>query len=480
MTDFHFLETAWCSFTSLYFWVLFIAFFTLFLLLKSFSQRGMLLFVLAFNLFFAFCADIQTVCILAVGIPISFYLTKWMDGRNEAARTGVLLLTVGVEIFPLLYFKLLGEADSLLHTLLYSNFSPSALIVPVGLSFFSLQAVSYSVDVYRKQLRQRPTLLEYAFFLSFFPLLLAGPITRAGTLLPQLRRRTAALPSLVYGGLFLIGSGLVKKMLVADYIATFVNPVFADPKAYESLELLFAALGFTAQIYADFSAYSDLAIGLASLLGIHLPDNFRAPYAALNLTDFWRCWHISLSSWLRDYVYIPLGGSRHGFVRTILHLFITFILAGLWHGGTVVFLLWGVLHAFGVSLHKLLQPLLRWVPNVFFVRVLSWIFTFSFLVFSWILFRASSVEAWHTFLTALVSDFSWNLLPAFVQARPLFLLLLTLCVVLQWLPKSFSRLMAQHFSTLPFILKFLLGVFLAMLLSENSTAYVKPFLYAAF
>ena len=274
------------------------------------------------------------------------------------------------------------------------------IILPVGISFFTFQALSYVIDVYRNEIPPAPTLLSFSVYLAFFPQLVAGPIVRAEVFLPQLGSQRADQPlETSRAGLLILG-GLFKKIVLANTLATYLaDPVFGFPEAYGALDTLLGVYGYALQIYCDFSAYSDIAIGVALLLGFRFPDNFRAPYFATRFQDFWRRWHISLSTWLRDYLYIPLGGSRRSRVRTGINLFITFLLGGLWHGANWRFVVWGGLHGLYLSMERLVLWI---VPASFrdgkaryWIRPLAWLTVFHGVCLSWFFFRADTFEdAW--------------------------------------------------------------------------------------
>jgi len=262
------------------------------------------------------------------------------------------------------------------------------IVLPIGISFFTFQAISYVVDVYRGDWRASP-LGDVAILQAFFPHLVAGPIVRAKELLPQLR--TPRDPRAVFAGpgLFLIAGGLIKKTVVADELARrVVDPVFNDPVAHSGAEVLLAIYGFAAQIYCDFSGYTDMAIGLALLLGFQLPQNFNRPYLAVSLQDFWRRWHMTLSRWLRDYLYIPLGGSRHGRRRTYRNLMLTFLLGGLWHGASWTFMIWGGIHGGALSVERWGREAL---PGFRLPRWLAWLVTFNVVCLAWVFFRSPNL-----------------------------------------------------------------------------------------
>ena len=272
-----------------------------------------------------------------------------------------------------------------------NNFQPLDIFLPIGISFYTFQSISYVIDVYRKKLPATQNFLDYAFFLSFFPQLVAGPIVKAHHFLPQLKKRIVIKKRDVWIGFWLIMIGLFKKAVIADYIAQYNDIIFAAPHTKSGFENLMAVLGYTMQIYGDFSGYSDMAIGLALIMGFDLGINFNFPYKALNISDFWRRWHISLSSWLRDYLYIPLGGNRKGKFKMYRNLFITMFLGGLWHGASWKFVVWGSAHGLGLAVHKAVKPYLDKIPDTIPVKFVAWLMTFIFVITLWIFFRAADI-----------------------------------------------------------------------------------------
>ncbi|MEM7338645.1 MAG: MBOAT family O-acyltransferase [Actinomycetota bacterium] len=279
------------------------------------------------------------------------------------------------------------------------------LTLPIGISFFTFQAIGYLVDLRRGDLDEPLPFLDLAFFLSFFPQLVAGPIVRATNMAPQIQRRPD--PRRVPAGeaFWLITIGLFKKLVISSYLATtLVDPVFDVPGNHSRAEVLLAVYGYAVQIYADFSGYTDIAIGCALLLGFRIPANFNAPYRATSLQDFWRRWHISLSSWLRDYLYIPLGGSQRGAIVTARNVAITMLLGGLWHGASFTFVIWGGIHAAGLLVERVVRHL--WRPTGIpadVSRVVGWLFTFHVVALAWVFFRADSLERALDLLDQLVA-----------------------------------------------------------------------------
>ena len=313
---------------------------------------------------------------------------------SPRARKRALTAAIVFDLGLLCTFKYFGffvsQMDDALDSIgLGSPLPLVQIVLPIGISFFTFQAISYVVDVYRGETRAAP-LGDVAILQAFFPHLVAGPIVRANELLPQLR--TPRDPRAVLAGpaLFLILGGVIKKTVVADELARkIVDPVFNDPSAHSGLEALVAIYGFAAQIYCDFSGYTDMAIGLALLLGYQLPQNFNRPYLALSLQDFWRRWHMTLSRWLRDYLYIPLGGNRGGRRKTYRNLMLTMLLGGLWHGAAWTFVIWGGIHGGAMSTE-------RWARGRFGgfrpPAWLAWLVTFNVVCLAWIFFRSPDLS----------------------------------------------------------------------------------------
>ncbi len=277
------------------------------------------------------------------------------------------------------------------------------IILPVGVSFFTFQTMSYSIDVYRRKLPATHNFRDFALFVSFFPQLVAGPIVRGAEFLPQLAFVHPLKRSNIHAGLDIFLRGFTKKVLFADTLATYVDPVFAHPAAYSSGTAWMAVIAYAFQIYYDFSGYSDMAIGVGKMMGFELPVNFRHPYRSLNVTEFWRRWHITLSGWLRDYLYISLGGNRKGRGRTYVNLMLTMLLGGLWHGASWNFVVWGGLHGVALAVHKFYMGLrgenapAPGLPR----KIVSWAVTYVFVLVTWVFFRAQNFSTAWTYLQKL-------------------------------------------------------------------------------
>jgi len=310
----------------------------------------------------------------------------------------ILIFAIISNISLLFYYK---YANFFLGISSASSFSIANTVLPLAISFFTFQQIAYLYDVYVDKAINH-SLLEYTLFVVFFPQLIAGPIVSQAEILPQLKKHNALRPRGIdiAVGITIFSLGLFKKVVIADTMATFATPVFDGAAMGNEITFLAAwtgALSFTFQLYFDFSGYSDMAVGLARLFGIHLPLNFNSPYKALNIIDFWRRWHITLSRFLRDFLYIPLGGGRVGMVRRQINLMIVMILGGLWHGAGVTFILWGGLHGLFLVINHLWRAFLKryeWslAFNTLSYRVAAWLVTFTVVVFAWVLFRAQSLQ----------------------------------------------------------------------------------------
>ena len=406
--------------------------------------------------------------------------------RNDRSRRIAMGISVTLLLGILGWFKYYGfvsvNLDNLTHAVGLGRAVPLVQVaLPIAISFFTFMAISYVVDIYRRQLEPaRP--LDFAFYISFFPHLLAGPIVRGGELLPQIRRRRDA-DAIDYSRAFwLILGGLFKKVVISSYVSTaIVQPVFTSPSQHSAPEAIFAAWGYAVQIYCDFSGYTDIAIGLAMLLGFRFPQNFDAPYTARNLQDFWRRWHMTLSRWLRDYLYIPLGGSANGDAQTIRNIMITMVLGGLWHGAAWTFIIWGALQGVGQSFGHLRRTsrVRRGLPAVAEGPVRVWVqrfLTFQFVCLGWVFFNASG--------TAQAFAVLGRALKGWGQASPLVTPLLVIVVVgtiaLQFVPAiSVDRLQAAFSRQRAVVQVGLLGMALLTITTYGPVG-VAPFIYYRF
>ena len=468
-------------FSSGTFWALFLVFMPLYGLLRR-RLWQMLLFVVAFSLFFYYKSSGPFVLLLGATSVFDWALSRLMTrpGATRFFRRCCVAASLTASLGILAYFKYANFFLWNIQAMVGGNFQPLDLVLPVGISFYTFQSISYVIDVYKGRVQPTATWLEYAFFLSFFPALVAGPIVRADYFLPQIRQNRRATRTEIYTGLWLIITGVVKKAVIADYIAQYNDLIFDAPGAYSGFETLMGIIGYTMQIYCDFSGYSDMATGIALIMGFTLARNFNFPYKAVNITDFWRRWHMSLSSWLRDYVYIPLGGNRKGTARTYLNNFITMLVGGLWHGAAWKFVFWGAMHGGGLALHKACRSRIEALPGRRVLDVLSWMLTMAFVAALWVFFRADSWESSVEILCAVGRDFSLAYLPAFASARMLWLVLMMVIVVAHALPENAHAAMTRAFVASPWAVKLIVFIAVVQLVIELRTADVSPFIYFQF
>ncbi len=361
--------------------------------------------LLGASFYFYACWNKWLACVVVATTVADYLLARALDALDkQPVRKLLLLASLVMNLGLLVYFKYanffldsLGEA---LRTAgLHASLPVLSVILPVGISFYTFEAINYTTDVYRRRIRAERDLANFMLFILFFPHLVAGPIVRASDFLPQTRRRKRWDWARIHLGVQFILLGLFKKMAVADQMALFADPVFADPAAYKTSAVWMAVLAYAVQIYCDFSGYSDLALGSAHLLGYHLAQNFNMPYLAANVSEFWRRWHISLSSWLRDYLFIPLGGSRGTEWQTCRNLFLTMALGGLWHGASWNFVIWGGLHGGLLIAHRGFRafcetrPALDAALRTALGTALRVALTFAAVVCGWVFFRATTLAA---------------------------------------------------------------------------------------
>jgi alginate O-acetyltransferase complex protein AlgI len=405
--------------------------------------------------------------------------------NGERARRLVLALAVVADLSLLLYYKYYDFfVSNVLNGLHNAGIDISLpllkLVFPVGISFYTFMGISYIVDVYRRELVPAKT-LDLFVYLSFFPHLVAGPIVRGEELIPQIRTRRDPRRVDVGRAAHLIVGGLFKKVVISSFVASaIVTPVFNDPGRHSALEILFAIYGFAVQIYADFSGYTDIAIGVALLLGFKFPQNFDRPYTARSLQDFWRRWHMTLSRWLRDYVYIPLGGNRRGTVRTYVNIVLTMLLGGLWHGAGWTFLAWGGIHGVGqaVGRWRREQRVRRGLPaqaDDARSRVLQCVVTFHIVCLGWVFFRADTFSTAITMLTRVFT--AWGPFPL---VTPLVMLAIAVGIGMQFLPRGAGERVVAGFTHLrPALQGVAVGVVLFVITAMGPQG-VAPFIYYQF
>ncbi|MDC7221249.1 MAG: MBOAT family protein [Spirochaetales bacterium] len=436
---------------------------------KSVLRKGLL--IVASYFFYGYW-DVRFIFLLFLSS-----LINWLVGLKAEKRL-ILALGVGLNLSILFFFKYADFLIRSLNNLLLQQgreilLKPMGLILPVGISFFTFQGISYIVDVHRGDTEKRSRFSDILLYISFFPQLVAGPILRSDVFLPQIDR-TPDPSSLNIGfALRKIFSGLFKKIVIANYLASLAaDPAFLNPGDYGSWELLFAAYAYGVQIFCDFSAYSDIAIGVANLLGFHFPENFDKPYRSSSLKEFWRRWHISLSSWLRDYLYIPLGGSRKGKGRTYLNLFLTMLLGGIWHGAGWNFVLWGCIHGFWLIGERLI---IKKSASTMTGRLVGRIITFHVVTAAWIFFRAPDFPLALNYFQGL---FAFR--PGWTMITPFTGLLLFIGIALHFIPPQWEKGLENGINRLSAFFTALFSGLYFILLQILAPEGMAPFIYFQF
>ncbi len=534
-------------FTELYFWGFFAVVMAVYsFIYKQKTQRNM--FLLVVSLFFYYKTSGFFVVILIVSTAIDYFIGNAIYNSNSALRKKILVtISVIANLFILAYFKyayffvdFVNEAFGtnitvynqfayLTNQVFGSSFVFDRILLPVGISFFTFQTISYSVDIYRGILKPVKNVLDFGFYVSFFPQLVAGPIVRASDFIPQLYQEYK-LTKLQFGtAMFWILNGLLKKMFLADYIAVnFIDRVFANPLSYSGFENMMALFGYSLQVYADFSGYTDIAIGVAMLLGFSLNINFNSPYKALNVSDFWRRWHISLSTWLRDYLYIPMGGNRSGsffsyfmmfivilfvsliaqswyvpvifagFVLVIflgarfsstfkrwvdanVNLMLTMVLGGLWHGASLNFIVWGALNGFGLVVYKLFKNISPWGDkSKWYNRTIGLTITLVFITFTRTWFRSPTAESANQMLSQIANKFNAAIIPDVLWGFKYVFLVMIVGYIIHWLPTSTKNWYRTTFIRWPIWMKIVAAFLSVFFIYQILSAEMQPFIYFAF
>ncbi len=545
---FAFSEAFPLIFTQAAFWI-FLAVVYLFFVLVYRNIRIRTTYLFFVSLFFYYKTSGLFVLLLLFTTLSNFWLGKaiYYEKRNVIKQVW-LSVSVILNLFFLFYFKyadflvdalndffgadlvvtnvLSAWGNALLQT---DFFRVDTIILPIGISFFTFQTITYCVDIYRKKLEPINSMVDYGFFISFFPHLVAGPIVRAAEFIPQIERPTLVKRAEFNRATFLILKGLIKKMVFADFIAMhFLDKVFDAPSMFSGFTNLMALVGYSLQIYGDFSGYTDIAIGLALLMGFHLPLNFNSPYKALNCGEFWKRWHISLSSFLKDYLYIPLGGNKTGSYASILitgliltgvslasgslivtlsiafvvftflalssyfdsvhqylimniNLMLTMLIGGLWHGASWKFVIWGGLNGLGIIFYKYWRNVSPWEESKGYLAVIWKItLTFCFITFTRLFFRGESMEHIASWYNQVSNNMGWSeALTVLVEYKGVFLVML-LGYITHWLPDRLKTWMFESYSDSPLLLKAVMFLVVALICYQAYSASFQPFIYFQF
>jgi alginate O-acetyltransferase complex protein AlgI len=460
-----------------------------------------------FSLYFFYKASGSFVILVILSAVVDYFLSNAIYRQKiKSRKTALLVASIVFNLGVLIYFKYTDFFISLCNDLFTTSFNPLNILLPIGISFFTFENLSYTIDVYCGQFEPAKKFSDYLLFLSFFPKLMMGPIVRAHDFIPQINKPYVISESDLFKGFYLIISGLFKKLVISDFITiNFVNYIFEDPSRYTGLENLFAIYGYAIVIYCDFSGYSDVTIGIARWLGFDIPVNFLSPYQSKNITEFWRRWHISLSSWLKDYLYIPLGGNRKSSVATwifsllfftglffasmsllnlswwaalllsiaVLLLFLlpaiitkekkniatnmnlltTMLLGGFWHGASWNFIIWGTLHGIALTIHKTWMLItgksFKKLSQQKWYRILALLITFHFVCFGWVFFKAADFQTATAMLYQVTHNFSLSVWPGFVDNYWSVLTIMTLAFLLHAIPDNYAEKMIGRFQRIP-------------------------------
>ncbi len=535
-------------FTQANFWIFFaIAYFLFALVYKKTQVRNA--YLLLVSLFFYYKTSGLFVGILLFSTFSDFFIGKYIhQSASQARRKFLVVLSVCINLFTLSYFKyayfFTDSFNALFHTnyevvnwlAVWANgfsdtsyFTIDSIILPVGISFYTFQTISYSVDIYRKKLKPLKSIVDFGFYVSFFPQLVAGPIVRAENFVPQITKPTQVGSLEFNRGSYMILKGLIKKMIFADYIAMhFMDRVFDAPEMFSGFTNIMALFGYSLQIYGDFSGYTDIAIGLALLMGFELPVNFRSPYKAINCGDFWKRWHISLSTWLRDYLYIPLGGNRKGtmasfiilgiiltgvvfamgdllftiivagivgfaifaalrypvvanHINTNINLMLTMLIGGLWHGASWKFVLWGGLNGLGIVIYKYWRRVSPYEDKTgWLVHFWKILVTFFFITYVRIYFRGESMDHIAKWYRQIANNMDWgNALQVIMHYKMVFVIMV-LGYITHWYPQHKKDLLELKYSNSPLVLKGIVATVVGVLCYQAYSSDFQPFIYFQF
>jgi membrane bound O-acyl transferase MBOAT family protein len=528
-------------FNSSLFLGLFLVFYLVYIITKK-HVHFRTVYVTLFSLFFYYKAGGNYFVLLILSSVLDYFFAGQIyKAQKPAARKFFLAVSMITNLGILFYFKYTNFLIDSFNAIFQSNFALMDIILPVGISFYTFQTMSYTIDVYRREIEPAKSFLDFAFFVCFFPQLVAGPIVRAKDFIPQIYKKLTLTKEETSLALFLIIGGLLKKAVISDYISlNFVDRVFEAPNSYTPFENLMAVYGYSLQIYCDFSGYSDMAIGLALLMGFTLPINFRTPYQSKNITEFWRRWHISLSTWLKDYLYFSVGGNRRGTfwgyffptlffgatlfwavkmydttpiplyivagaiivfvlaivvakdrkksVRSHFNQMTTMLLGGLWHGANLRFIIWGALHGLALAVHKTFMDFFpakkedekkgffSSTANVIFV-----IITFHFVAFCWIFFRAKDFDIALTVMNNIAElQFDWHKWQTIIEGYRNVFLLMAIGFVWHFFPQNMNDQLKNFFGSMPILFKAVIVALTFWVVYATASSGAQPFIYFQF
>lgn len=536
------------TFVRIDFWIFFALVYAVFVLIYK-RKHVRNLFLLLASFYFYYKASGLFVLLLVFSTVTDFYLGHYIYNQQEERRRKIgVTISVCVNLLVLSYFKyayfFTDTYNALFHThhqtfnyLAYwanrfdynGYFSVDKIILPVGISFYTFQTISYTVDIYRRKVAPLKSILDFGFYVSFFPQLVAGPIVRAEEFVPQILKKTEISKEEFNKAIFLILKGLIKKMIFADFIALhFLDKVFDAPEMHSGFSNLLALIGYSLQIYGDFSGYTDIAIGVALLMGFHLPVNFNSPYKALNCGDFWKRWHISLSTWLKDYLYIPLGGNRNStlgtfvfsllfvvilvvaignlaftfitgglliagavvafyykpferYLTTNINIMLTMLIGGLWHGASWKFVIWGGLNGLGVVAYKYWRKVSPYEQSKLWItRAWKIAFTFAFITFTRIFFRGNDMESINLWFAQVANNMSWDTATEVIRHNNIPLGVILIGYITHWLPQHWKDYVEHVFAESHYAVKIAIALVVVLICYQAYSTDIQPFIYFQF
>lgn len=463
------------------FMIMFLCFVGIYQLVRKWRIAKMI-FTILFSLYFYYKSS-GVYCLILLGVCASDYCLGRLMGLavSNCQRRLIVATNIVLNVGILIYFKYFNLLYQTFADITSTNFTPLDIVLPAGISFFTFRSISYMVDLYRNKLEPCRNPLDYIFFMTFFPPLLAGPVVRAVDLLPQIKENKAATRAMVAEGLFLVMCGLIKKVVIADYISgNFVDRIFENPSLYTGFENLIGAISFALQLYCDFSGYSDMAIGIALMLGYRFKENFNSPFKSQNPSEFWRRWHISLSFWLRDYIYIPLGGNRKGNLRTYLNLFITMVIGGLWHGASWMYLLWGAYNGILLAVHKKIKKHWHFSYSETATRIakpFNIFFTFALIVIGFISFRCTTTENLCEMVTQIITNFHPEIALQFILAYPLIITAIIAGFILHYSPNIWQIKLRDLYTSSPILIQAIILAIVVFIVIQTRQSELVPFVY---
>ena len=466
----------------------FLFFFFTFLLGYQFLYKRKLLrvsYFILFSLYFFYKACGFYFGFILLSAVVDYNLANWIySAKTKVKKNGILVFSIIINLGLLFYFKYTNFFIEIINDFNGGTIKPLDLILPIGISFYTFENLSYTIDVYRGKFKPVESFLDYCFFLSFFPKLVMGPIVRAADFIPQIRKDIVITKNDISKGLYQIIGGLFKKVVVSDYIyINFVQYIFDDPARHSGMECLLGVYGYAMVIYCDFSGYSDMAIGMARWMGFTINENFDSPYQSSSITEFWRRWHMSLSAWLKDYLYISLGGNRVGKFRQYINLMITMLLGGLWHGASLNFIVWGGMHGLALAFDKLRMSLKVKQPSfvkdniVFgqFIKVLGIIITFHFVCFCWIFFKASSFQDAEIIINQIATNSNMETLQPLLFGYSSVFGIMLIGYIFHFFPKSYELFVVKILSKITLLGRVLiLLIFIWIVIQVKQSDQVMP------